>query len=100
MKVVFLRKFSKDLDKIKKTRDRNSILEIIELVKQSSSFEEIPGVKKLTGFEEAFRIRSGDYRIGVFVTEESVQFARVVHRKDVYKVFPLLIKVDRSSEGI
>ena len=88
MKVVFLRKFSKDLDKIKKPRDRNSILEIIELVNLSETFEEIPGVKKLTNFEDAFRIRSGDYRIGVFVTEESVEFVRVVHRKDIYKVFP------------
>ena len=88
MKVVFLRKFSKDLDKIKKPRDRNSILEIIELVKVSSSIEEIPGVKNLTGYEDAFRIRSGDYRIGVFITTESVEFARVVHRKDIYKVFP------------
>ena len=88
MKVVFLRKFSKDLDKIKKPRDRKSTLELIELVKESKSLEEIPGVKKLTGFEDAFRIRSGDYRIGVFVTDESVEFARVVHRKDIYKVFP------------
>ena len=88
MKVAYLKKFSKDLDKIKKPRDRNSILEILELVKQSETFEEISGVKKLTGFEDAFRIRSGDYRIGVFVTEESVEFARVVHRKDIYKVFP------------
>ena len=61
MKVVFLRKFSKDLDKIKKPKDRNSILEILQLVKQSETFEEIPGVKKLTGFEDAFRIRSGNY---------------------------------------
>ena len=88
MKVVFLRKFSKDLDKIKKPRDRKSTFELIELVKESKSLEEIPGVKKLTGFEDAFRIRSGDYRIGVFVTDESVEFARVVHRKDIYKVFP------------
>ncbi|MEM8896174.1 MAG: type II toxin-antitoxin system RelE/ParE family toxin [Bacteroidota bacterium] len=88
MKVVFLRKFSKDLDKIKKPRDRNSILEIIELVKQVETFEEIPDVKKLSGFEDAFRIHSGDCRIGVFVTEESVEFARVIHRKDIYKVFP------------
>jgi len=60
----------------------------MELVKKSKTFEEIPGVKMLTGCEDAFRIRSGDYRIGVFITEESVEFARVVHRKDIYKVFP------------
>jgi mRNA interferase RelE/StbE len=88
MDVIFLKKFSKDLDKIKKPKDLQSILEIIELVKQVQSFSEVPGTKKLKGYEDAFRIRSGDYRIGVFVSEEMVEFARVVHRKDIYKNFP------------
>jgi mRNA interferase RelE/StbE len=88
MDVIFLKKFSKDLDKIKKPKDLQSILEIIELVKKVQSFSEVPGTKKLKGYEDAFRIRSGDYRIGVFVSEELVEFARVVHRKDIYKNFP------------
>jgi mRNA interferase RelE/StbE len=88
MEVVFLRKFSKDLDKIKKPKDLKSVAEIIELVKSAKSFEEVIGVKKLTGFEDAFRIRSGDYRIGVFVNGNTVEFARVAHRKDIYQIFP------------
>lgn len=88
MKVAYLKKFSKDLDKIKKPKDRESILEIIELVKQVQVFSEVSGSKKLKGFDGAFRIRSGDFRIGVFVSEELVEFARVAHRKDIYKIFP------------
>ena len=88
MKVAYLKKFSKDLDKIKKPKDRESILEIIELVKQTETFTEVPGTKKLKGYDDAFRIRAGDYRIGVFVSEELVEFARVAHRKDIYKIFP------------
>ncbi|VXD13474.1 type II toxin-antitoxin system RelE/ParE family toxin [Marinoscillum sp. 108] len=80
--------FSKDLDKIKKPKDLKSVAEIIELVKSAKSFEEVIGVKKLTGFEDAFRIRSGDYRIGVFVNGNTVEFARVAHRKDIYQIFP------------
>lgn len=88
METVFLKKFSKDLDKIKKPKDLRSILEIIELTKSAESIEEITGVKKLTGFEDAYRIRSGDYRIGVFVNSDTVEFARVAHRKEIYKIFP------------
>ena len=88
MKIAYLKKFSKDLDKIKKSKDRESILEVIELVKQVQIFTEVPGIKKLKGYDDAFRIRSGDYRIGVFVSEELVEFARVAHRKDIYKIFP------------
>ncbi|MEQ9423012.1 MAG: type II toxin-antitoxin system RelE/ParE family toxin [Cyclobacteriaceae bacterium] len=88
MKVVFLKKFSKDLDKINRSDDLNSILEIIELVKSADQISEVPGVKKLVGFNDAFRLRTGDYRIGVFVSRDQVEFARVAHRKDIYKVFP------------
>ncbi|MEM6737743.1 MAG: type II toxin-antitoxin system RelE/ParE family toxin [Bacteroidota bacterium] len=88
MKVVFLKKFSKDLDKIKKPKDRAAILEIIELVREVQSITEVPATKKLKGYEDAFRIRSGDYRIGVFVSGDSVEFARVANRKDIYNIFP------------
>ena len=88
MKVVFLKKFSKDLDKIKKPKDRTAIIEIIESVKKAQSITEVPATKKLKGHEDAFRIRSGDYRIGVFVSGDSVEFARAANRKDIYKIFP------------
>jgi len=88
LKVAYLKKFSKDLDKIKQPNDQASILEIIELVKQTQDITEVPGIKKLKGYEGAFRIRFGDYRVGVFVSEELVEFARVAHRKDIYKIFP------------
>ncbi|WOK08917.1 hypothetical protein RT717_09745 [Imperialibacter roseus] len=88
MQVTFLRKFSKDLDKIIQPKDRKAIAEVIGFTKQASKFEEIPGTKKLTGFDDAYRILCGHYRIGVFVKSDMVLFARVVHRKDIYKVFP------------
>jgi len=88
MKVEFLKIFSKDIDKIKRPKDRKTILEIISMVKSAESVEEISAMKKLTGFEDAFRIRSGDYRIGVFIKADTVIFARVAHRKDIYRFFP------------
>ena len=30
----------------------------------------------------------GDYRIGVFVQNETITFARVKHRREIYRVFP------------
>ncbi len=36
----------------------------------------------------AYRIKIGDYRIGIFVESKVVEMARFVHRKDIYKVFP------------
>lgn len=72
MKVVYLKKFSKDLDKIKQPKDHAAILEVIELVKRAHDITVVPGAKKLKGYDDAFRIRCGDYRIGVFVSEDLV----------------------------
>ena len=88
MKVEFLKKFSRDLEKIKQPRDRKAIINLIRQVKTVSQLEEVPGVKKLVGYDDAFRVRSGNYRVGVFVNGDVVQFARVAHRKDIYKIFP------------
>lgn len=88
MKAVFLRKFSKDLDKINDQSLLDAIAFIIEWVENNDASVVIPGLKKLVGYKNAYRIRHGDYRIGVFVEGNTVEFARVLHRKDIYKVFP------------
>lgn len=88
MTVEFLEKFSKDLDKLNQPFVRSAVLKTIKRVESSKSISEVPKVKKLSGHKDAYRIRVGDYRIGVFVMGQIVQFARVVHRKDIYNIFP------------
>lgn len=88
MKIEFLRKFNKDLDKIEGRQTLEAIADAIEYIERAGHLSEIPNIKKLTGFKNAFRIRVGDYRIGFFLENEIVVFARVVHRKDIYDVFP------------
>ena len=60
-------------------------------------FEEIPkldgliyieNVKKLQGYENAYRIKIGDYRIGVIFENGDITFCRVMHRKEIYRYFP------------
>ncbi|MEQ6118067.1 hypothetical protein [Reichenbachiella sp. MALMAid0571] len=47
-----------------------------------------PNIKKLVGFSDAYRIRSGNIRIGVFVDGDTIEFARIAHRKNIYNIFP------------
>lgn len=49
---------------------------------------DIKGFKKLKGYKNVYRIKVGDYRIGVFIENDVVEFACVVHRKDIYRIFP------------
>ncbi len=49
---------------------------------------EIKNIKKLAGFDMYYRIRVGDYRIGIKLEKDIIYFVVVEHRKDVYKTFP------------
>ncbi len=88
MKVIFLEKFSKDLDKLKDKKARQSIKNTILKVEEASSLEKITGLKRLKGEKGAYRLRVGNYRIGVYIQCDTVEMARVAHRKDIYDVFP------------
>jgi len=87
MKVEYLPSFLKDLKALKSTP-------VFEQIKDFA-FAEIPNsndlqtvnLKKLKG-DDAYRLRVGDYRIGFYFDGETVTFARVLHRKDIYRYFP------------
>ena len=42
----------------------------------------------MTGFPNAFRIRLGNYRIGIVRNGVAIEFVRFLDRKDIYKYFP------------
>jgi mRNA interferase RelE/StbE len=88
MQVEFLSQFSRDLDKIRFAHIKQTVQHVILRVESAKRVNEIPNLKKLSGHKSAYRIRIGDYRIGIFVDGKNIQFARVVHRKDIYKLFP------------
>jgi mRNA interferase RelE/StbE len=88
MKVEFLAKFVKDLDKLNVPHVKSSVVKTIELLESADNLSDIQHLKKLKGHKSAFRIKIGEYRIGIFVEGKTVEIARVVHRKDIYKVFP------------
>lgn len=88
MEVEFLDRFYKDLDKVTSKSVKNSLERLIEELESGRNLSEIPSMKKLKGHKSAYRFRIGVYRVGVFYEGQKVIFARVVHRKDIYSVFP------------
>ena len=88
MRVKFLSKFGSDLDKIKNTSLRKRVYRVIEETESAATISELRNIKKLKGDKISYRIRIGDYRVGIYFENNVVEFARIVHRKDIYKVFP------------
>ena len=89
MKVLFTKSFAKDLRKHKKNRALLSqIQEVVENVEQAENLTEFPNLKQLKSKGLYYRIRTGDYRIGMTCEEDTVTFVRVLHRKEIYRFFP------------
>ncbi|MGM0579069.1 MAG: type II toxin-antitoxin system RelE family toxin [Bacteroidota bacterium] len=89
MKVVFDESFSKSLSKIKDESIYSRIENIITDLKSINDLKDYPKVKKLSGFKTYYRIRIGDYRIGLKKTEPNkIKLIIISHRKDIYKFFP------------
>jgi mRNA-degrading endonuclease RelE of RelBE toxin-antitoxin system len=85
----YLPSFIKDLKVLKSTPVFESIQALVfEEIPNIPNFEDIANLKKLKGYENAYRIRLGDYRIGVVFNGETVTFYRVIHRKEFYRYFP------------
>ena len=61
---------------------------IIEAVETASTLEDITNLKKLKGVDGYFRIRLGNYRIGLFLQDETIRFVQCLHRREFYRYFP------------
>ena len=88
MKLLFEESFLKDLKKINDRALRHKIFEIIKHLKTSNTISEIRNIKKLHNKKNYFRIRLGNYRIGLEIIGDTIIFVRILHRKDIYKYFP------------
>ena len=87
MNIEIRKSFTKDADKLPAPfqRQLTIIIGSIEKVNQPSQLE---NCKKLTGFKTAYRIRMGQYRIGFYYENKTVELVRILHRKEIYRYFP------------
>lgn len=87
-KTSFRRSFVRDLKKVRSEPSRRCVKEAIEQVEVSESLREIRNLVKMSGASGFYRIRVGEYRIGVAVEGDEVEFVRCLHRRDIYRYFP------------
>ena len=88
MKIKFESRFEKDLRKIKDKKVLSELKQIIIQCKTTANLSEINHIKKLQGYDTFYRIRLGNYRIGIELSEDTIIFTRFLHRKDIYRFFP------------
>jgi mRNA interferase RelE/StbE len=60
----------------------------IHMVKQAQDLQQISNLRKLMSGGGHYRIRIGDYRLGLILEGDTIIFVRFLHRKDLYRYFP------------
>lgn len=88
MKTLFLGSFARDLRKLRDGAVREQVRSAILHVEEAVDLRSVPNLKKLSGGGSYFRIRVGDYRVGLRVEGDTVTFVRVLPRRDIYRFFP------------
>jgi mRNA interferase RelE/StbE len=88
VKVAFRQSFAKDLKGVKDRGLLNRVKELIEVIEAADSLADVSNLKKLKGGSNYFRLRVGDYRVGITLDHDMVIFVRCLNRKDIYKYFP------------
>ena len=91
MNIEYLPTFIKDLKALRGSPVYESIYQLVfEDIPSAENLNEFPNIKKLKGSNTAYRIRVGNYRIGLFIiiTNDTIQFSRVLHRREIYHYFP------------
>jgi len=89
MLVEFDKSFSKSLDKIKDHKIQKRIFKFIEFADNAKIIQEIPSIKKMTGFKTFYRYRFGNYRIGFrIINTKTIRLIVVAKREVIYTIFP------------
>ena len=88
MRTSFLGSFLSDVKKLRDAKTQQAVAAAIENVEGVRSIQEIRGVKRLSGHQHYFRIRVGDWRIGLIIENDVATFVRCLNRREIYRYFP------------
>lgn len=89
MEVNYRQSFLKDLKNLKGSSVYQRISEIaFTTLPEAENLQELPNIKTMQGYSTRYRIRVGDYRIGIEISGNTVEVIRTLHRKEFYRYFP------------
>jgi mRNA interferase RelE/StbE len=89
LEVQYRQAFLKDLKQLKSSTSYQRIYELVfTTLEEINSLEEISDIKAMVGYAGRYRIRIGNYRIGIEVSENVIEVMRVLHRREFYRYFP------------
>ena len=88
MEIAFTKTFSKQIDAVRNESLKSQLVRVVQNVISANTLQDIVNLKKMKGHQTAYRVKIGDYRIGLFFEDGLIVFAYLAHRKDIYNRFP------------
>ena len=88
MKVETLKSFEKDIEKINDKKLAIKLIQIIKEIEDAKELFEIKNLKKMKAKGSYYRVRVGNYRVGLKFEKDIIILLRFMHRKDIYNYFP------------
>jgi len=88
VKTAYKKSFLGDLRRVGDPVSKRRLAEVIEQVERAERLSELGNLKKLRGTHGYYRIRLGDYRVGLLLEDDVLFFVRFLHRRDIYRYFP------------
>jgi mRNA interferase RelE/StbE len=87
MRLIIDKSYIKDVRHFNHTTQIQAA-EALESILDAQTFSDIPHLKPLKGQLRHYRIRFGDYRIGLYWNGETFFAQRIGRRGDFYKTYP------------
>ena len=87
MRLIISNRYIRELRNINHVTQRQAA-EALEQIGNAQTFSDIPHFKALKGHPNFYRIRVGNYRIGLYWNGETFYVERIGSRGDFYKTYP------------
>ena len=89
MDVFYAKSFDKDIERLMHDKGiLKKLADSIVEIKSCNRVIDIRNIKKLGGYQYYYRMKIGDYRLGIKLESNRIVLLRFLHRKDIYKHFP------------
>lgn len=89
MKIHYRQASLRDMKKLKRHPIYNEIFDFVfTTLPDIKTLQEVSDIKTMKGCSHRYRIRIGDFRIGIEVHGDTIEIVRVLHRREFYRYFP------------
>lgn len=88
MEIRYHNQFHRDLRRLGNPSLAAQVEQVIEELKAASTMRDMRGVSRMTAPGEHYRVRIGEYRLGITMDGQTAILRRFLPRGEIYRRFP------------